>query len=155
MPVIDAGISAATGGTCLGAAGVLYVADRLPWINRLAAKIKSPQIQTLLVLTASIGLVSTPAGQLINQATTAVDGFVDGLAGEWTGFGIMFAVAMAALIWLVSDFMSGVQTRTLILAALVPPLTVMIPGTLGDIAASALGFIATQVGSLVMWLMGG
>ncbi|MFE7899195.1 hypothetical protein ACFU3E_17030 [Streptomyces sp. NPDC057424] len=155
MSAIDAGISAATGGTCLGAAGVLYVADRLPWINRLAAKIKSPQIQTLLVLTASIGLVSTPAGQLINQATTAVDGFVDGLAGEWTGFGIMFAVAMAALIWLVSDFMSGVQTRTLILAALVPPLTVMIPGTLGDIAASALGFIATQVGSLVMWLMGG
>lgn len=155
MPVIDAGISAATGGTCLGAAGVLYVADRLPWINRLAAKIKSPQIQTLLVLTASIGLVSTPAGQLINQGTTAVDGFVDGLAGEWTGFGIMFAVAMAALIWLVSDFMSGVQTRTLILAALVPPLTVMIPGKLGDIAASALGFIATQVGSLVMWLMGG
>ncbi|GGV91653.1 hypothetical protein [Streptomyces massasporeus] len=155
MPVIDAGISAATGGTCLGAAGVLYVADRLPWINKLAAKIKSPQIQTLLVLTASIGLVSTPAGQLINQATTAVDGFVDGLAGEWTGFGIMFAVATAALIWLVSDFMSGVQTRTLILAALVPPLTVMIPGKLGDLAASALGFIATQVGSLVMWLMGG
>ncbi|MEU0847713.1 hypothetical protein ABZ387_07060 [Streptomyces flaveolus] len=155
MPIIDAGISAATGGTCLGAAGVLYVADRLPWINRLAAKIKSPQIQTLLVLTASIGLVSTPAGQLINQATTAVDGFVDGLAGEWTGFGIMFAVATAALIWLVSDFMSGVQTRTLILAALVPPLTVMIPGKLGDVAASALGFIATQVGSLAMWLMGG
>lgn len=155
MPVIDAGISAATGGTCLGAAGVLYVADRLPWINKLAAKIKSPQIQTLLVLTASIGLVSTPAGQLINQATTAVDGFVDGLAGEWTGFGIMFALALAALIWLISDFMSGVQTRTLLLAAFVPPLTVMIPGTLGDIAASALGFIATQVGSLAMWLMGG
>lgn len=155
MPVIDAGISAATGGTCLGAASVLYVADRLPWINKLAAKIKSPQIQTLLVLTASIGLVSTPAGQLINQATTAVDGFVDGLAGEWTGFGIMFALALAALIWLISDFMTGVQTRTLLLAAFVPPLTVMIPGKLGDIAASALGFIATQVGSLVMWLMGG
>jgi hypothetical protein len=67
----------------------------------------------------------------------------------------MFAVAMAALIWLVSDFMTGVQTRTLILAALVPPLTVMIPGKLGELAASALGFIATQVGSLVMWLMGG
>jgi hypothetical protein len=31
----------------------------------------------------------------------------------------------------------------------------MIPGTLGSIAATALGFIATQVGSLVMWLMGG
>lgn len=155
MPVIDAGISAATGGTCLGAAGVLYVADRLPWINRLAAKIKSPQIQVLLVLTASIGLVSTPVGRLINQATTTVDGFVNGLAGEWTGFGIMFALALASLLWLISDFMSGVQTRTLLLAAFVPPLTVMIPGTLGDAAATALGFIATQVGSLVMWLMGG
>ncbi len=155
MPAIDAGISAATGGTCLGAAGVLYVADRLPWINNLTAKIKSPQIQVLLVLTASIGLVSTPVGHLINQATTTVDGFVDGLAGEWTGFGIMFALALAALIWLVSDFMTGVQTRTLLLAAFVPPLTVMIPGTLGNISASALGFIATQVGSLVMWLMGG
>ncbi|GGW81066.1 hypothetical protein [Streptomyces griseoloalbus] len=155
MPVIDAGISAATGGTCLGAAGVLYVADRLPWINKLAAKIKSPQIQVLLVLTASIGLVSTPVGQLINRATTAVDGFVDGLAGEWTGFGVMFALALAALLWLISDFMSGVETRTLLLAAFVPPLTVMIPGSLGDGAASALGFIATQVGSLVMWLMGG
>lgn len=155
MPVIDAGISAATGGTCLGAAGVLYVADRLPWINKFAAKIKSPQIQVLLVLTASIGLMSTPIGQFINRATTTVDGFVDGLAGEWTGFGIMFALALAALIWLISDFMTGVQTRTLLLAAFAPPLTVMIPGSLGEGAASALGFIATQVGSLVMWLMGG
>ena len=155
MPVIDAGISAATGGTCLGAAGVLYVADRLPWINKLAAKIKGPQIQVLLVLTASIGLVSTPVGQWINRATTAVDGFVDGLAGEWTGFGIMFAAAMAALLWLISDFMTGVQTRTLLLAAFVPPLAVMIPGSLGEGAASLLGFVATQVGSLVMWLIGG
>lgn len=155
MPVIDAGISAATGGTCLGAAGVLYVADRLPWINRLAAKIKSPQIQVLLVLTASIGLISTPLGRLINQAATAVDGFAQGLVGHWTGFGIMFALAMAALLWLISDFMSGVQTRTLLLAVFAPPLAVMIPGTLGHGAATVLGFIATQVGSLVMWLMGG
>ncbi|MFI6103184.1 hypothetical protein [Streptomyces sp. NPDC051310] len=155
MPIIDAGISAATGGTCLGAAGVLYVADRLPWINRLSAKIKSPQIQVLLVLTASIGLVSTPVGQLLNRVTTAVDGFIDGLAGQWTGFGIMFALALAALLWLISDFMTGVKTRTLLLAAIAPPLAVMIPGSLGEGAASALGFIATQVGSLVMWLMGG
>lgn len=155
MPVIDAGISAATGGTCLGAAGVLYVADRLPWINKLASKIKSPQIQVVLVLTASVGLVSTPLGQWINKATTFVDGFVDGLAGEWTGFGIMFAAAMAALLWLISDFMTGVKPRTLLLAAFTPPLAVMIPGSLGEGASSALGFIATQVGSLVMWLMGG
>jgi hypothetical protein len=155
MPIIDAGISAATGGTCLGAAGVLYVADRLPWINRLSAEIKSPQIQVLLVLTASIGLVSTPVGQLLNRVTTAVDGFIDGLVGQWTGFGIMFALALAALLWLISDFMTGVKTRTLLLAAIAPPLAVMIPGSLGEGAASALGFIATQVGSLVMWLMGG
>ena len=155
MPAIDAGISAATGGTCLGAAGVLYVADRLPWINRFAAKIKGPQIQVLLVLTASIGLISTPLGQWINEATTAVDGFAQDIAGQWTGFGIMFALALAALLWLISDFMTGVQTRTLLLAAFTPPLTVMIPGALGDAAASTLGFIATQVGSLAMWLMGG
>ncbi|MCX4816731.1 hypothetical protein OG601_47285 [Streptomyces sp. NBC_01239] len=152
--MIDAGISAATGGTCLGTAGVLYVADRLPWINRFAAKIKSPQIQVLLVLTASIGLVSTPAGRLLNQATTAASGFVESFAGHWTGFGIMFAVALAALAWLVSDFMTGVQTRTLLLAAFMPLLAVMIPGAAGDWTAGALGFIATQVGSLVMWLMG-
>jgi hypothetical protein len=155
MPVIDAGISAATGGTCLGTAGVLYVADRLPWINRFTAKIKSPQIQVLLVLTASIGLVSTPIGHLLNQAMTAVDGFAAGIAGEWTGFGIMFALALAALLWLISDFMTGVQARTLLLAAIAPPMTVMIPGVLGDGASKMLGFIATQVGSLVMWLMGG
>lgn len=155
MPAIDAGISAATGGTCLGAAGVLYVADRLPWINKLAAKIKGPQIQVALVLTASIGLVSTPLGQWINKATTTVDGFVNGLAGEWTGFGIMFALALAALLWLISDFMTGVQTRTLLLAAFTPPLAVMIPGALGDGVAYGLGLIATQVGSLAMWLMGG
>lgn len=155
MAVIDAGISAATGGTCLGTAGVLYVADRLPWINRFAAKVKSPQIQVLLILTASIGLVSTPLGRLLNEATTTVDGFVESFAGKWTGFGIMFAVALAALLWLISDFMTGPNTRTLILAAFTPPLAVMIPGTAGDAAATALGFIATQVGSLAMWLMGG
>lgn len=155
MPVIDAGISAATGGTCLGTAGVLYVADRLPWINRFAAKLRSPQIQVLLVLTASVGLVSTPVGRLVNQATTAVDHFAQATVGHWTGFGIMFALAMAALLWLIADFMTGVQTRTLLLAAFTPALAVMIPGVLGDGAAKALGFIATQVGSLVMWLMGG
>jgi hypothetical protein len=48
-----------------------------------------------------------------------------------------------------------VQTRTLLLAAITPTLTVMIPGVLGEGAAAGLGFIATQVGSLVMWLMGG
>lgn len=155
MSAIDAGISAATGGTCLGTAGVLYVADRLPWINRFTAKVKSPQIQVLLVLTASIGLVSTPLGGLINQATTAVNGFLQSVVGHWTGVGIMFALALAALLWLISDFMNGVQTRTLLLAAFAPPLTVMIPGVIGQGASSVLGFIATQVGSLVMWLMGG
>ena len=75
-------------------------------------------------------------------------------AGHWTGFGIMFAVALAALLWLISDFMTGVQTRTLILAAFTPPLVTMIPGSIGQGAATALGFIATQVGSLVLWLMG-
>jgi hypothetical protein len=132
MAVIDAGISAATGGTCLGTAGVLYVADRLPWINRFTTKIKSPQVQVLLVLTAAIGLVSTPLGHLLNEATTTVDGFVESFAGKWTGFGIMFAVALAALLWLISDFMTGVQTRTLLLAAFTPTLAVMIPGQLGD-----------------------
>lgn len=155
MAVIDAGISAATGGTCLGAAGVLYVADRLPWINRFAAKIKSPQIQVVLVLAASVGLVSTPVGQLLNKATTTVDGLLKSTIGEWTGVGVMFALAIAALLWLISDFMSGVQTRTLILAAFTPPLATMIPGNIGEGAATALGFIATWVGNVVLWLMGG
>jgi hypothetical protein len=155
MPIIDAGISAATGGTCLGTAGVLYVADRLPWINRFTAKIKSPQIQVVLVLTASIGLVSTPLGQLINRATTTVDGFMQSVVGEWTGVGITFALALAALLWLISDFMTEPTSRTLLLAAFTPALAVMVPGTIGEGAATGLGFIATQVGSLVMWLMGG
>jgi hypothetical protein len=30
----------------------------------------------------------------------------------------------------------------------------MIPGSVGQGAATGLGFIATQVGSLVLWLMG-
>ena len=173
MPVIDAGISAATGGTCLGTAGVLYVADRLPWINRFAAKIKSPQIQVLLVFTASLGLISTP---LINRATTGIGGLLESTVGRYTGVGIMSAVAIAALLMLVSDFMSGLKggggskaggkkhasasgggmkPRTLLLAAFTPPLAVMIPGVIGAAAATVLGFVATQVGLLAMWLMGG
>jgi hypothetical protein len=155
MPVIDAGISAATGGTCLGTAGVLYVADRLPWINRFTSKIKSPQVQVLLILTASIGLVSTPIGRLINEATTGINHILQSTVGRYTGVGVMSAVAIVALLLLISDFVSGVQTRTLLLAAFTPPLAVMIPGVIGQGAGSALGFIATQVGSLVMWLMGG
>jgi hypothetical protein len=155
MPVIDAGISAATGGTCLATAGVLYVADRLPWINRLAARVKSPQIQTVLVLTASIGLVATPLGQLLNRAVTTADAAVSQLVGQYTGVGISFGIALAAVLWLISDFVTGVQTRTLLLAALTPFLCVMIPGSIGGAIASILGFIATQVGSLVVGLMGG
>ena len=154
MPIIDAGISAATGGTCLGAAGVLYVADRLPWISKFATKVKSPQIQVALILAASVGLASTPVGLMLNRLVTSIDGMVSSLVGQWTGVGITFALALAALLWLISDFMAGVQTRTLILAAVTPFLVVMIPGTIGEGAASTLGFIATQVGSLVAWLMG-
>lgn len=155
MPVIDAGISAATGGTCLGAAGVLYVADRLPWISKFAAKVKSPQIQVVLVLAASVGLASTPLGLMLNNLVTRIDGMVSSLVGQWTGVGITFALALAALLWLISDFMAGVQMRTLILAAATPVLVVMIPGAVGEGAANALGFIATQVGSLAVLLMGG
>ncbi|MFJ8016220.1 hypothetical protein [Streptomyces sp. NPDC096339] len=133
---------------------MLFVADRLPWINKLAGKMKSPQIQTVLVLTASIGLVSTPLGQLLNRMVTVVDGAVSGIVGQYTGVGISFALAMAALLWLISDFMTGVQTRTLFLAAVTPFLAVMIPGSLGEGASGALGFIATQVGSLVGLLLG-
>jgi hypothetical protein len=154
MPAIDAGISVATGGTCLGAAGVLYVADRLPWIGRFAAKIKSPQIQTILVLTASIGLVSTPIGQLLNRGVTAINDLLASSVGAWTGVSLAGALAIAAVLWLISDFMSGVQTRTLILAAVTPVLCVMIPGPIGGFLAGVLGFIATQAGSLVAWLMG-
>lgn len=155
MPAIDAGISAATGGTCLGAAGVLYVADRLPWINKLAAKIKSPQVQVVLILTATIGLISTPVGQLLNRLVTSADQALAGLVGQYTGVGLSFAMALAAVLWLISDFVTGVQTRTLILAALAPFLCVMIPGVIGETAANLMGFIATQVGSLVVGLMGG
>ncbi|MCY0928330.1 hypothetical protein OTB20_19435 [Streptomyces sp. H27-H1] len=154
MPAIDAGISVATGGTCLGAAGVLYVADRLPWISRFAAKVKSPQIQVVLVLTASVGLISTPVGQFLNRTVTALDGAVSGLVGQYTGVGISFALALAAILWLVSDFANGVQPRTLVLAVAAPFLVVMIPGSIGSGAASALGFIATQVGSFVGFLLG-
>ena len=154
MPAIDAGISVATGGTCLGAAGVLYVADRLPWVGKFAAKIKSPQIQTILVLTASVGLISTPVGQFLNRTVTALDEAVSGLVGQYTGTGISFALALAALLWLLSDFASGVQTRTLILAAATPFLVVMVPGSIGSGAASALGFIATQAGTFVGFLLG-
>ncbi|SFT31837.1 hypothetical protein SAMN04487982_12453 [Streptomyces sp. ok210] len=155
MPMIDAGISAATGGTCLGTAGVLYVADRLPWINRFTAKIKSPQIQVLLVLTASVGLVSTPIGGLINKATTGINGILQSTVGHWTGVGIVSALALVALLMLISDFVSGVKPRTLLLAAFTPALLVMVPGPIGSGAASTLGFVVTQVGSLVVWLMGG
>lgn len=155
MPVIDAGISAATGGTCLGAAGVLYVADRLPWISKFATKIKSPQIQVILVLAASVGLASTPIGLMLNGLITRADEMVSSLVGHYTGVGITFALALAALLWLISDFMTGVQTRTLILAAVTPFLVVMIPGSIGEGAASTLAFVATQVGSVVAWLMGG
>ncbi|MFD5676133.1 hypothetical protein [Streptomyces sp. NPDC127040] len=154
MPAIDAGISVATGGTCLGAAGVLYVADRLPWIGQFAAKVKSPQVQTILVLTASIGLVSTPLGQLLNRGVTTVNGLLAGTVGAYTGVSLAGALAIAAILWLVSDFMAGVKTRTLILAAVTPILCVMIPGVIGGFLAGVLGFIATQVGTGVAWLMG-
>lgn len=154
MPAIDAGISVATGGTCLGAAGVLYVADRLPWIGKFAAKIKSPQIQTVLVLTASVGLVSTPLGRLLNEGVTTANGLLASTVGAYTGVSLAGALALAALLWLVSDFMTGVQTRTLILAAITPVLCVMIPGPVGGFLAGVLGFIATQAGSLIAWLMG-
>lgn len=155
MPAIDAAISTATGGTCLATAGALYVADHLPGIKKFAAKIKSPQIQVVLILTATIGLVATPLGQLLNRTVTAADQAIGRLVGEWTGVGISFGLALAALLWLISDFVTGVKPRTLILAALVPFLAVMIPGVIGSAAASVLGFIATQVGSLVVALMGG
>ncbi|MEU6217242.1 hypothetical protein ABZ845_06915 [Streptomyces sp. NPDC047022] len=153
MSVIDAGISTATGGACVGTAGVLYLADRLPGLSHIATKVQGPRAQVLLVLTAAIGLVATPAGAWWNERVTAANTWAASWVGEWTGIALTFIPALFLLLLLISDFRQDhIRGRTLLLAATVPPLTITIPGNAGAFIADALGFIASLIGGLIAWL---
>ncbi|WP_406467077.1 hypothetical protein [Streptomyces sp. NBC_01594] len=153
MSVIDAGISTATGGACAGTAGLLYLADRLPGLSRIAAKFQGPRAQVLLVLTAAIGLVATAAGAWWNEKVTAANSWAASWVGEWTGIALTFIPALVLLLMLISDFRQDhITGRTLLLGATVPPLTITIPGNAGAFVADVLGFVASLIGGVIAWL---
>jgi len=145
-------VGAATGGMCLGLAGLAYVSERLPGINRITNRLHTDRAQALLLLTASYGIISTPAGRWWNQAVNAVNEWSAGMVGQWTGLIITGVLALVCVLYLINDLVTRrVEMRTRLLAAAVPILAASIPGTVGTVATSVLGYVA----SVIAWVVGG
>ena len=153
--MIEATISAAAGGACAGGAVLLYCAEKLPGIKKATDKLHTDRAQSLLILTAASAMVATPVGQwwneLVNQANTWLQDFI----GSWTGLLITGVPALVALMYFANDLITRkVETRTRVLAAVLPVLAVTIPGAIGQGVRSLLGFVITLIGRLVAGAFG-
>lgn len=148
-------VGAASGGMCLGLAGLAFAAERLPGINRLTNKLHTDRMQAVLLLTASFGIISTPAGRWWHNAVNAINGWMSGIAGHWTGLAFTGVLALLCLLYLINDLVTRrVEMRTRLLACVVPVLAASIPGTVGTIVTSALGYVASAVAWCVGQLFG-
>lgn len=155
MALVNAGISAATGGSCAAAATVLWVAGRVPKLSHWVSKLQGPRVELLLILTASVAVMSTPIGHWWNSWITGVNGWAAGLVGGWTGLVVTPILALIALVVLVGDFLhQRMNARTLALAILVPILAATIPGAIGRGITSGLSAITSIVGRLIGAMFG-
>ena len=152
---IEAGLSAATGGACALGAGLLYLSEKLPGLRSVAVKIQADRVQVALIGTATVGLVSTPAGAWWQSTVTTIDAWAVDLVGEYAGVIITGASGLVSLMIVVSDMITrNIRLRTRILAAALPVLAVTIPGTTGEAIAGGLGAIAGVLGEFVGGLLG-
>lgn len=148
-------VGASAGGMCAGLAGLAFLAERLPGINRITNKLQTDRAQALLILTASYGLVSTPAGRWWHEAVNSINGWTSGMVGQWTGLVITGVLALVFLLYLINDLITRqVEMRTRLLAAVVPVLAASIPGGVGTFVTSALGYIAGFIALAVSGLFG-
>jgi hypothetical protein len=140
---------------CAGLAGLAFLAERLPGINKITNKLHTDRAQALLILTASYGIISTPAGRWWHSAVNSVNGWVSSLVGQWTGLAITGVLALICLLYLINDLITRrVEMRTRLLAAVVPVLAASIPGGVGTFVTSALGYIAGAIAWAVSALFG-
>lgn len=148
-------VGAATGGMCLGLAGLAFAAERLPGINKVTNKLHTDRMQAVLLLTASFGIISTAAGRWWHNAVNTMNGWLSGLAGQWTGLAFTGVLALLCLLYLINDLVTRrVEMRTRLLAAVVPVLAASIPGTVGTVVTSVLGYVAASVAWCVGQLFG-
>lgn len=148
-------VGAATGGICAGLAGLAFLAERLPGINKITNKLQTDRAQALLLLTASYGIISTPAGRWWHQAVNAINDWAAGMVGQWTGLIVTGVLALVCVLYLVNDLVTRrVEMRTRLLAAVVPVLAASIPGIVGAVVTSVLGYVAAVIALVVAGLFG-
>lgn len=148
--MLDTAVTAAAGGACLGGAGILYAAERLPGIRKATDRLHTDRAQALLILTASSALISTPAGAWWNRLVNDANAWLSDLIGSWTGLIITGIPGALALLYFVNDLITRkVEHRTRLLAALLPVLASTIPGPTGRFVTSILSWIVKMIGTLV------
>lgn len=137
-------VSALAALICLAIAALLWVVAE----KRAAVAI------VLLILAGATGIAGTKVGGWINTGVTWADHGIGGLIGMLTGvvFGFLLAIAVAFifvhdLVGLIRDLFrkrdGNVENRTVVAAALVPFTAAAIPGTVGALMVTIVGFLAS------------
>jgi hypothetical protein len=136
-------VGATTGGMCAGLAGLAFLAERLPGINRITNRLQTDRAQALLILTAAYGLVSTPAGRWWHHWVDGVDAWASDGIGHYTGLFVTGVAGLVVLLYLINDMVTRrIEMRTRVLAAVMPVLGASIPGPVGAFVVGVLGYIA-------------
>lgn len=153
--MIEAAVSAASGGACAGSAALLYYAEKLPGLNKLTNRLHTDRAQAVLIATASTAMVATPAGTWWNETINNINDWSIDLVGEWTGLLVTGIPALFVTAIFVNDLITRkVEMRTRVLGAVLPVLVSTVPGSVGSGIQSALSWIVTTVGSLVAGAFG-
>ncbi|MFI5831057.1 hypothetical protein ACIA6C_28050 [Streptomyces sp. NPDC051578] len=153
--MLESTVSVASAGACASTAAVLYCAERLPGIKKATNKLHTDRAQALLITTAVVGLASSGVGGWWQDNVTALNDWATSAVGAWTGLVLTGVAGLVCGLYYINDLVTRkVETRTLVLAALLPVLVLSIPGPVGEFLNRALRLISGFLAGLVAQLFG-
>ena len=98
----------------------------------------------ILAIAGSTCVISGPTGQWLGSITTTIDGWVSGIVAQLTGALVLGGlIAIILIVPLVIHMVNNkVTTKTLVMGVVSPLAVALIPGYVGWMIATALGWVA-------------
>lgn len=142
---MNAAVPVSIGIICLIGAGLIAWFGNLQW----------PRLTVALLLTGVQGILNGTLGPMIRHGVNLADHRFSDFIGQWTGTavtGIIGAIVLGIAGFRI--YQNSYDNKTLIAVAMVPATIALIPGTVGDIARSLVGFVPTVVSTVIGWAFG-
>lgn len=106
--------------------------------------------EVLLVLSASAGLLYTPLLKWVTSIARSIAGQVDSVTAQVASGAVAGLLVLFLVVLIVKDLADGKSSmKALMLAFIIPPLLLLVPGAPGDALTDGVELLASGSGHLV------